>query len=353
MTATPARRPPETAERPRYIDTPKPEPGEAIEVAAGVHWVRLPLPFKLDHVNIWLLDDGAGWTVVDTGLASEVNRDAWARLRRGVMAGRPITRIVVTHFHPDHVGLAGWLCAEDEAPLHMTRTEWLTARLLVADQGEAMTEMRLDYFRRAGCGADHLDYVRGLGAAYANRVTPPPCRYERLVDGQVLEVGGRRWAVVVGQGHSPEHACLFAPDARILIAGDQVLPRISPNVGVPPDSPDGDPLAGFLATLQRLRGLPEDTFVLPSHDTPFHGLHPRLAALAAHHAARLDSLAAECRAPRTAMELARVLFERPLDAHQMGFAIGETLAHLNHLRRQGRVRRETDGDGVWRYRAGA
>ncbi len=353
MSATPDGRPQEATERPRYIDTPHPPPGEAAEVAAGVYWVRLPLPFKLDHVNVWLLEDGPGWTVVDTGVANEACREAWAALRRGVMGGRPVTRVIATHFHPDHVGLAGWLCAADDAPLQMTRTEWLTARLLVADQGAAMTEMRVEHARRAGGAADYLDYVRGLGAAYADRVTPPPCRYDRLVEGQALEVGGRRWRVVVGQGHAPEHACLFAPDERILIAGDQVLPRISPNVGVPPDSPESDPLAGFLATLQRLRGLPEDTFVLPSHDKPFRGLHPRLAALAAHHDARLDRLAAACRAPRSAMELARVLFDRPLDAHQTGFAIGETLAHLNHLRRQGRVRRESDGDGVWRYRTAA
>lgn len=342
--------PASAAARPEYLDLRTPEPGEAVEVAPGIHWAQLPLPFKLNHVNVWLLEDGDGWTVVDTGLATDTNRGCWESLRGAVMAGRPIRRVIVTHFHPDHLGLAGWLCAEAGAPLHMTSPEWLIARLLVSDQSAAMADMRVDFFRRAGCDDKHLDYVRGIGAAYANRVVAPPLTYVPLGDGQVLAIGGRRWRVRLGQGHSPAHACLFDAEGRILISGDQVLPRISPNVAVHPDSPEADPLAGFLATLQRFGDLPEDALVLPSHDAPFCGLHTRLEALAAHHRQRLACLEEQAGTPKTAMELARVLFDRPLDAHQMGFAIGETIAHLNHLRRQGRLLRETDGDGIWRYR---
>jgi glyoxylase-like metal-dependent hydrolase (beta-lactamase superfamily II) len=315
--------------------------------------VRLDLPFKLDHVHVWLLDDGDTWTVVDAGIGNDATWTAWQQLTRSVLGDKPIGRIVLTHFHPDHVGAAPWLADAHGASIWMTRPEWLTGRLLSVDLDAGMTEHVGAFYRAAGCGAAYLDYVHRTSDAYARMVAPLPRGYRQLRDRDGLHIGGRTWHVIVGGGHSPAHACLYAPEDGILISGDQLLPRISPNVGVNASEPDADPLADFLASLNRLEGLPEGLLVLPSHDAPFHGLHGRCEELRAHHDERLERCLETCRTPVTAMDVARVLFDRPLDDHQTGFAIAETLAHLNHLLAAGRLTRATDGDGVWRYTATA
>jgi len=335
----------------RYLDLDKPAAGTAVRVAPGIHWVRMPLPFKLDHVHAWLLDDGDTWTVVDAGIGNDATRAAWQQLTREVLGDKPIGRIVLTHFHPDHVGAAPWLAEAHGAPIWMTRPEWLTGRLLTVDLDPAMTEHVVAFYRAAGCGGDYLDYVHRTSDAYARMVAPLPRSYHRLSDRDSLTIGGRTWRVIVGGGHSPAHACLYAPEDGLLISGDQVLPRISPNVGVNASEPDADPLGDFLAALARLEGLPEGLLVLPSHDGPFYGLHTRAEQLRAHHDERLQHCLDVCAEPASAMAVAQVLFDRPLDDHQTGFAIAETLAHLNHLLAAGRLTRETDGDGVWRYRA--
>jgi glyoxylase-like metal-dependent hydrolase (beta-lactamase superfamily II) len=338
---------------PRNVDLPLPRAGEAVSVADGVYWVRLPMPFRLDHINIWLLRDGDGWTVVDTGIGNQDTYAHWQTLLVDVLRGRPIRRVIATHWHPDHVGVAGWLCARDDAPLCMTQTEWLTMRLVMSDIGDEVIQQRVEFFRRAGCGDAYLGYVRDHQPTYASLVVSPPRSFRRLAEGDELVIGGRRWRVLTGGGHSPEHACLFAPASGILIAGDQVLPRISPNVGVNAWDPDADPLADYLSALRRMRAVPDDLTVLPSHGTPFRGLHARLDELAAHHKARLAQLRECCVAPWTAAEAARVLFDRPLDMQNLGFAIAETLAHLNHLVGTGVARRTSRDDGVWLYHARA
>lgn len=329
-----------------------PAAGEPLTVAPGVRWLRMPLPFALDHINLWLLEDGDGWTVVDCGIATDETRALWQLIFQEHLGGRPIRRVVVTHYHPDHVGLAGWLTEHWSADLWMPRTEWLTARALSLAHDEEV-EPSLGFYRRAGCDAEFLDgYVR-RGAVYAKRVSPIPARYRRLADGEEIAIGGRRWRVVIGRGHAPEHALLLCAELGLLISGDQVLPRISPNVSVSPYEPEENPLADFLATLERLGRLDPDLLVLPSHNVPFRGLHERLNELGRHHEERLELLAAACAEPWTAMQLARVLFRRPLDSHQIGFAIGETIAHLRFLERRGLLVRDRQGEEIERYRRAA
>jgi glyoxylase-like metal-dependent hydrolase (beta-lactamase superfamily II) len=262
-----------------------------------------------------------------------------------------VTRLIVTHFHPDHMGLAGWLTEKLSVPLWCTETEWLFARMLCLDDTQAFVANALDFYRRTGADEATRSIFAGRGNPYRKRVSPVPHAFHRLSDGAEIAIGGYRWRVIVGRGHAPEHACLYCRDLDVLIAGDQVLPKISPNVSLWPQEPDADPLALFLATLQKIKeSVPASTLVLPSHGLPFHGLHTRIDQLARHHEDRLAELELACREPRTCAEIVPVLFRRALDAHQLGFAIGETLAHLQYLVNTGRMSRRERDDGVYSYR---
>jgi glyoxylase-like metal-dependent hydrolase (beta-lactamase superfamily II) len=318
----------------------RPASGAAVEVAPRVVWVRMPLPYALDHVNLWLLDDGDAWTLVDTGHGDDATRAAWDGLAATVLGGRPIRRVICTHHHPDHVGLAGWMAARWGAELWATRTEWTEARALGRRTYAEARAAATPFYRRAGIPAAALAAVLDCSRSYTENVTPVPSSCRRLGHGDELVAGGLRWRVLVGRGHSPEHACLHAADGRLFVSGDQVLPHITPNVSLWPRAPDEDPLADFLATAGALRTIPADTLVLPSHGRPFVGLRRRCDALVQHHRERLDAVLAACERPRTAFEVMTVLFDRALDAHQTTFAIGEAIAHLNHLVAQGALRRE-------------
>lgn len=332
-----------------YLGGDVPGPGRKRTVAPGVHWLRMPLPFALDHINLWLMEDGPGWTLVDTGVAREEVKELWRGLLHDGLNGRPITRIIVTHHHPDHLGLAGWLHAEVGAPVWMTRTEWLTGTLLHADADARQAGRQVDLFRRNGLAEPLARRLAARGNRYRDLVSPPPPAYRRLADGEHVEIGPHAWRVVVTTGHAPEHACLYCEELGVLIAGDQVLPKITPNVSLPVNEPEADPLALFLGSLADLRALPEGTLVLPSHGRPFRGLHGRIDQISAHHDARLDALLASCDAPRCAAELLTVLFKRELDDHQLMFAMGECLSHLRHLEVKGRLTRLTDAGGIERY----
>ena len=334
-----------------FPHTTPPAPGAVTEVAPGVKWLRMPLPFALDHINLWLLDEGDGWTIVDSGLNTEATKQLWGEIFSYALEGKPVKRLLVTHFHPDHMGLAGWLTETLRIPLWCTETEWLFARLLSLDESEAFMRNALEFYRRTGMDEATRAIFAGRGNTYSKRVTAIPHRYTRIGDGSIVRVGRQEWRVVVARGHAPEHACLYSPGLDLIIAGDQVLPKISPNVSLWPQEPEGDPLALFLASLARLKQeIPETAFVLPSHGLPFHGLHHRIDRLATHHEERLGELEAACQLPRTAAEIVPVLFRRQLDAHQIGFAVGEALAHIQYLMNRGRLARETRPDGVYTYR---
>lgn len=338
-----------------------PEPAQPMSVADGLRWVRMPLPFALDHINLWLLrdriDGREGWTVVDCGVARPEVQALWERIFEESLEGLPILRVVVTHMHPDHVGLAGWLCERWNAPLWMTMTDYFTARLWARpaaggrEAGWPNGESAVAHFSRHGLrDEDSLEQIRRRANYYPSLVSPVPTSFRRLLHGQTLSIGGREWRVIIGLGHAPEHASLYCDTLGVLISGDMVLPRISTNVSVFDFEPEANPLPLYLSSLRRYDGLPEDTLVLPSHGKPFRGLHERIAQQHAHHAERLEEVLAACRRPVSAADVVPVLFRRKLDLHQLTFAMGEALAHLHALYFDGRLTRTLDEDGIYRFR---
>ena len=326
-----------------------PRPGETLAIAPGVQWLRMPLPFALDHINLWLVEDDPGWTVVDTGYATAQTTELWERIFAERLGGRPVTRVIVTHYHPDHIGLADWLTQRSQAPLWITEKEWLSARVMSHGAGD-FAPMRRSFAHRAGLDDTAAELFSERENSYRRGVPSVPASFQRLADGMTIVIGGREWRVIVGEGHAPELACLHCVETGVLIAGDQVLPRISPNISVQAHEPDGDPLARYLASLAKLRdAVPPETLTLPSHNLPFFGLHTRIESLAAHHRARCGEVIAACGVPKTAVEMVKVLFRRALDRHQMGFALGEALAHLNFLMYEGALDRVHGEDGVDRF----
>lgn len=326
-----------------------PAPATAIEVAPGVHWIRMPLPFQLDHINLWLLEDGDGWTVVDTGYSRDEVRELWEQLLVGVMAGRPVKRVIVTHCHPDHVGMSEWLTERFGCELWMTESEYLMANLARNDIGIGDIEARVAFFRQHGLRNGRSKSLAARGNYYRRGVPGLPAQFHRLTDGQSFTVGGREWQVITAHGHSPEHAALFCRSLNVLISGDQVLPRITPNVSVWHIEPDGNPIRQYLDSLNKFLPLPEDALVLPAHGRPFTGLHQRIDMLLHHHEERFDEVVHACREPRCAAELLDVIFRRELDVHQLSFAMGEAIAHLNYLYDAGRLTRTLDADGNYRF----
>lgn len=324
-----------------------PGPGEAVAVADGVLWMRLSMPIALDHINVYALRDGEGWAVVDTGLNIASSREAWEALLAGPLEGRPVTRVICTHLHPDHIGLAGWLCERFDAPLVMTRTEYVTARMLVADTGQAAPEAGAAHYRAAGWDAAQVETYRREFGRFGQVVWPMPPAYARMREGDRLVIGGREWRVVVGEGHSPEHACLWREDDGVVLGGDQILPRISSNVSVWPTEADADPLGDWLASLERMKTVfPDEVLVLPSHGEPFRGVRTRLDALIRGHHVALKRLERALKTPQRAVDVFPALFARPVGDGVLGMATGESLAHLNYLLHRGRVRRERDAEGV-------
>jgi len=330
-----------------------PTPGETVPVAPGIYWLRMRLPFALNHINLWLIEDGPGWTIVDCGYALDETRLAWERVFAARLGGRPVRRIVVTHYHPDHIGLAGWLTLRWDAPVWTTEKEWQHARMhALGTGGDGSEALRRDFARRAGLDEETSQVFAERQGNYRKGVPSIPAEYHRIGEGSVIDIGGHEWRVIIGEGHAPEHACLYCAEAGVLIAGDQILPRISPNISVQTYDPGGDPLALYLASLEKLRAaLPAGVLVLPSHNLPFYGVHGRIDELAAHHRARCGETIAACARPASAADLLPVLFRRQLDRHQLGFALGEALAHLHYLEGQGAVSRQTGDDGIHRFLA--
>ncbi len=326
-----------------------------MRVADGVFWLRMPIPIKgLDYINLWLLEDGDGWTVVDTGFRDPAIEELWQQLFDSHLAGRPLKRMICTHFHPDHTGLAGWLSDRTGAELTMTLGEFTFGRMLQLDKRETVPEEFLDYYRQLGFPPEWIEGLKERGFNhFSNATYPIPRCFRRIVDTEEFEIGGRTWRVMVGRGHSPEHACLYCPSLGLLISGDQILPKISPHIGVYPTEPDADPLRFYIDSLPLYRPLPADTLVLPAHNDPFRGLHARLDQLAHHHDDRLAALLTACDEPKPVLDLVPVIFKRPLNVANTFLASAETLAHLHYLMSDGRLERRLDGDGAYRYQTAA
>ncbi|MBI1845627.1 MAG: MBL fold metallo-hydrolase [Candidatus Rokubacteria bacterium] len=308
----------------------------------------MPLPFQLDHINLWLLADGGGWAIVDTGIGLTDTVALWEQVFVEVLGGQPITRVICTHFHPDHMGNAGWLTERWGVDLWCTQGEWLTAQLVWHQRADSDVEKRLSLYRRHGLDEEAIEAFRQRGNHYPSVVPTLAADYRGIREGDTLAVAGRRWQVLTVHGHAPEHACLWSREDDVLISGDQVLPKITTNVSVWPDQPRSNPLRWYLDSLRRFRPMGADTLVLPSHGLPFRGLHARLDMLEHHHAERLAETLGALTEPRTGVELIPVLFRRRLDTHQLGFAIGEVLAHLHLLEAEGSVER-IPGE-VYRFR---
>lgn len=328
-----------------------PAEGTTRAVLPGLRWVRMAVNFPPEHINLWLIEDGAGWAIVDCGLALDETRAAWQRIFANDLGGRPITRVLVTHFHPDHIGLADWLTTRWSTDLWMTRGEWLAARAAHPEATDADLDAKQDFYRSNGVPVARLAAFRTPPNQYFRRMVPAiPARFRRIEAGAPLRIGAQDWQVRIGRGHAPEHACLWCPALNVLIGGDMLLPRISPNVSVWASEPASDPLAEFLDSLAGFADLPADVLVLPAHGQPFRGLHVRIAALVAHHAGQLDRLAAAlAEGPRDAVGCFPLLFRREIGAHNMGLALGEAVAHLHRLVGQGRARRVPGADGVARF----
>jgi glyoxylase-like metal-dependent hydrolase (beta-lactamase superfamily II) len=332
-----------------YLTDRHPAPGAVVEIAPGVRWLTMPLPTSLNHINLWLLEDGEGVALVDTGIFSNTSKEVWRQVLAGPLTGRKVTRLIVTHAHPDHVGLAGWLTETLGIELWISEAEWRMGRRFSGDSGALLVESGLALFRRGGMGAEAEKWA---AARVVTRIpmSPVPESYRRLEDGMDLRVGAHDWRVVVGRGHAPEHCCLWQKELDLFIAGDQVLPKITPNVSLWPGRDDPDPLGSFLASTEKIeRAVPDSVLVLPSHNLPFHRLHNRLRQLRDHHEDRMAEVIAACDGRKCAADLVPVLFHRKLDERQMAFAMGEALAHLQYGVTRGRLRREERDDGAWLY----
>jgi glyoxylase-like metal-dependent hydrolase (beta-lactamase superfamily II) len=322
-----------------------PSLGQTLDVAPGIRWLRMPLPFALDHINLWLLRDGDAWTAVDAGLATSAIKNAWNQ----ILPDHALRRLIVTHAHPDHVGLAAWLQQETGVPLYMSQGDYQWAQLVRDQVGPYGLQAMLDFFRCHGLGADVLRALAERGNAFRKGVPDLPPTFRRLRDGDEITVGTHSWRVIVGFGHAPEHCSLYCSGLGVLISGDMLLPKISTNVAVMSQMPEDNPLAQFLDSIQKLTALPDDTLVLPSHGLPFRGIRARVAVLQAHHRDRCAAVLTACATAKTVAELIPVVFERPIsDPHQCMFAMGEAMAHLNYLVDKRQVKR-LEENGVIRF----
>ena len=333
-----------------------PPTGTTLEVAPGVRWLRMPLPFALDHINLWLLRDRdeagrEGWAIVDCGIANDTTRAAWEQIFENELQGLPVLRVIVTHMHPDHIGLAHWLTERWGVRLWISATDFNAARLASQSTTGFGGESAAAFMASHGLtDPDAVDKVRRRSNYYASMVPQVPARFRRLMGGDTLRIGEHDWNCHAGYGHAPEHISLHCAALGVLISGDMVLPRISTNVSVIDLEPEGNPLPLYLASIGRMLALPAETLVLPSHGKPFRGLHTRVGQLVAHHDERFADLMAACaQAPQTAASLLPVLFRRPLDLHQTTFAMGESIAHLHALWQRGELKRELGNDGVLRF----
>ena len=324
-----------------------PEPGELQLVRDGVYWLRMRLPFALNHINLWLLEDGDGWTIIDCGIFNEENRRLWEAIFSRYLQGKPVTRVIVTHCHPDHIGLADWLCQRWNAPLWMSAAEYSFGRMMQAGLSGVEGASVVSHFQRHGVTDPNLiTQLLKRKNYYPSLVPSIPSTFCRMQESQLIPIGAHSWRVITGFGHSPEHVSLYCDELNCLISGDMLLPRISTNVAVWPIEPLSNPVQQFLDSIKRFFELDSNTLVLPSHGHPFRGAHIRVQQLFDHHAARLVDVEQACSTPQSANDIVPVLFPRELDTHQLTFALGEALAHLHLLWFAGKLTRQKNDDEI-------
>ena len=335
----------------RYLFDDAPQAGDVREIAPGVLWLRMPLPMALDHINLYLLEDVDGWWVIDTGIAIDPTQALWEGVFERHLQGKPIKAVVSTHFHPDHTGMAGWLCERWRVPFYMTERDYFTGLAFSRTTNEHFSWATEQQMQRSGYTPEQIARSREHFGGFGTVITPMPTTYRRLVDGAFLTINGNRWQVVIGRGHSPEHACLYCSALNILISGDQVIPRITSNISVSGAEPEGNPLRDWFNSLEHfLDVLPADALILPAHNTPFFGLHERLRYLIEHHEDHLLALEEACLGePQSPVQLLPVMFKRPLDEHNLPLALGECIAHLNYLHQRGQLERQVDAQQCYRY----
>ena len=330
-----------------------PEFGKTLEIVSGVHWLRMPLPMSLNHINLYLIEGSDGWTVIDTGIRGPETQKYWKEIFEQSLKNKPVNQVICTHMHPDHTGQAGFLTNYWNAPLLMSHGEYFQTRLmnhLVQDSGRWELS---EHFRLAGIPTDYMQEMARTRSNFAPEEddVPIPTSYVRLQDGEEIFIGQNAWKIITGTGHSPEHVCLFSDDLKILIAGDQVLPVITSNVSVSPTEPLGDPLTGWIDSHNKfLKKLADDLLVLPAHNQPFFGLHARLKELIQHHEERMSIIVSNCKTPKKAVDLLPMLFNRKLEGHSMFMAVGECIAHLHCLMRRGQIAR-SETNGLYFYSA--
>ncbi len=333
-----------------------PEPGAAIEIApqvfektdSALKWIRMPLPFALDHINLWLMRHHDGWCIIDCGYGADATRALWEQHFKNTCGAERVTQVVVTHYHPDHIGNAKWIADRFAAPVMMSYTEFVTAHALSHSIGPFALDHMIAFYKRHGVGETLLDILGDRRASYSTGVPTLPTVIDRIRPGDVVALGGHDWQAIGGYGHTPEHIALYCERLRVLIAGDMLLPKISTNVNVWPMDPNFDAVGAYLDSLDAFAELPDDTLVLPSHGLPFRGMRVRIAALHQHHRDRMTELVAALDTPKTAFEILPVLFRRALDNHQTFFAMGEAVAHLNHGIAAGTLKQIMGGDGILR-----
>lgn len=332
----------------RYVQT-EIRIAEPTFMAEGIVLLRLPLPFALNHINTYLLDEDDGWALIDCGVDCEAARQAWdIALASPLLGGRPVRRILVTHHHPDHVGLAGWLSKRFDAPMSMTAGEYAVAGRYSDPNRDIVTE-RQAFWREHGLPGDLVSWLLQRMPRYSKHVQPLPGNVELVSLTAPLRLGHSLWQPIIGRGHSPEHLSLLDESTGVIVSGDQILPAITPNISVWPGG-DMNPLQSFLDSMDRFIGLGGDPLVLPSHKQPFRGLERRVSELRHHHEERLRHLADACVKPVTCFEALPALFGRPLRNEELGFGLGEGVAHLNYLQGRGAMSSTPDERGVRRYR---
>lgn len=331
----------------RYPFDDIPEPAQLKEVVPGVFWVRMKLPYTLDHINLWLIENGDGYALVDTGVANDETKATWREIIAKQLGGKPINKLIVTHLHPDHVGLAGWFSRKFHVPLEMSRTDYLMCKNLVGDTHRDAPEEAIDFYRAAGFAEEGLDRYRQRFGGFGDGISRLPDQFIRLKDGDDIKIGAHTWQAVEGSGHAPEHIALYCADLKVLISGDQVLPRISSNVSLHPTEPQGNPLQDWIDSCAAIKQrLPNDVMVLPAHNEPFYGLHERLQSLIDGHEKGLSRLLDILDEPKRSIDVFSALFKRRIGAAVYFMATGESLAHLACLCARGQITATRDDKGV-------